>query len=132
MSSVWSAEFLNYFNKHLQIDLLSSGKWILQDPNINIYEDRSGITNNPSESFNAVLKRIFTSEVKAQICAISVYQLCLHYEKEIIRGLSKLGEYKLSDKYCTDFYVPLKDFVYQKPLINLDQVPYCFKNKEIN
>jgi hypothetical protein len=66
MSSVWSAEFLNYFNKHLQIDL-SSGKWILQDQNLNIYEDRSGITNNPSESFNAILKRIFTSEVKAQI-----------------------------------------------------------------
>lgn len=73
MSSVWSAEFLNYFNKHLKIDLLSSGKWILQHPDVNIYEDRSGITNNPSESFNAVLKRIFTSEVKAQICAISIY-----------------------------------------------------------
>jgi len=79
MSSVWSAEFLNYFNKHLKIDLLSSGKWILQHPDVNIDKDRSGITNNPSKSFNAVLKRMFTSEVKTQICAISIYQLCLHY-----------------------------------------------------
>jgi len=58
---------------------MTNGKWILNTPEVNIYKERTGSTNNPSESFNSVLKRIFTKEVKAQVCILSIYELYQYY-----------------------------------------------------
>jgi len=101
---MWSQKIKDYFQNNLFNDILTSAKWVLNDSPINIYQERTGITNNPSESFNAVLKRLFQSEVQAQVCAMSIYQLSLHYEKEICRGMCKLGEYQLKSKYVKKIF----------------------------
>lgn len=130
LSLMWSQPFKDYFQNNLFYDILTSSKWVLNDPSINIYEERTGITNNPSESFNAVLKRLFQSEVQAQVCAVSIYQLSLHYEKEICRGMCKLGEYQLKSKYVKKFFMKPEDMVYPDIVIDLKNVPYCFQNKD--
>jgi len=71
LSLMWSQQFKDYFQKNLFYDILTSAKWILNDPSINIYEERTGITNNPSESFNAVLKRLFQSRTSVRSVHIS-------------------------------------------------------------
>jgi len=131
MSDTWAKEFAKYFDSYLKDDILTSGKWILNSPEVNIYKERTGITNNPSESFNSVLKRIFTKEVKAQVCILSMYELYQHYNKEIVRGYSKLGDYKLKTTYVDDFYVKPINAEYPKSSIDLKDVPYCFINKDM-
>jgi hypothetical protein len=105
MSDIWTKEFAKYFNLYLKDDILISGKWILNSPEVNIYRERTGITNNPSESFNSVLKRIFTNEVKAQVFILSMYELYQYYNKEIIFGYSTLGDFKLKTCYVDNLYV---------------------------
>ncbi|XP_033729743.1 salivary glue protein Sgs-3-like, partial [Pecten maximus] len=52
----WSQLALNYFNNHLQNDIkLHAAKWNIQQFN-GLYNPLSGITNNASESIDAVLK----------------------------------------------------------------------------
>lgn len=132
MVLMWSEKFKQYFDKNLLEDIMSSAKWVLNDPSVDIYEERTGITNNPSESFNAVLKRIFQTEVQAQVCAASIYQLSLYYEREICRGMCKLGEYKLKGKYAGEFFMKPEDMVYPETVIDLKRMPYCFQNKDDN
>lgn len=55
MQNQWSGQFKLYFERHIKESILKSGKWVLLKNDI--YTERSGITINPSESYNAVLKR---------------------------------------------------------------------------
>lgn len=59
-----------------------------------------------------------------------MYQLFLHYEREIIRGLCKLGNYKIKSKYARQFYIKLQKIQYPEAAIDLKTVPNCFKNMD--
>lgn len=128
MSETWTKEFTKYFDSYLKNDIITSGKWILNSPEVNIYKERTGITNNPSESFNSVLKRLLMREVKARVCILSVYKLYQHYNMEIVRGYSKLGDYKLKSAFVENFYVKPINSKYPTSLICLEDIPYCFMN----
>lgn len=99
---------------------------------LDLYTPVSGITINPSESLNAVLKRFLRyKEVKLQVLALSLYHLDLLYQTEFLRGLSGKGEYVLLRQFAEKF--SNEDFVKRLPesYFPLDSLPYVFENKDL-
>lgn len=71
MSGSWSKEFRHYFDTYLYSDINENTKWVLEERNM--YTERSGITINPAESINAVLKRFTKNkELKAQVIVLTL------------------------------------------------------------
>ena len=71
------------------------GRWILES--LRIYNPYSGITNNQSEGFNTVLKRLQNwREVPVDAIVLTLYHLQAFYHNEIQRGFSGIGSYSLS------------------------------------
>lgn len=65
-----------------------------------MYDSYSGITNNPSESINAVLKRMTGwQELPVDSMLLSLFHLQNFYLVEIQRGRAGLGNYKLKSKF---------------------------------
>jgi len=44
--------------------------------------------------------------------------------------MCKLGEYQLKSKYVKNFFMKPEDMVYPDSVIDLKNIPYCFKNKD--
>ena len=66
-----------------------SAIWILKAAGIP--NQGNGITNNPSESMNAVLKRLkYWKQVPLDAITVSLYQLCMYYYHEIERSIHQL------------------------------------------
>lgn len=64
-----------------------SGRWILEK--MGIYNPFTGITNNQSESFNSMLKRLQSwHEVPVDVIILSLYHLQAFYYNEMQRGLA--------------------------------------------
>lgn len=58
LTAKWAEKAKEYFDRHMKKDLLSyCGRWIIEKFPA-LYDSYSGITNNPSKSINAVLKRM--------------------------------------------------------------------------
>ena len=58
LTQKWTASVKTYFDKNMKQDILKySGRWIIEEFK-GLYDSYSGITNNASESINAVLKRM--------------------------------------------------------------------------
>ena len=56
---------------------------------IRVYSPFTGVTNNQSESFNAVLKRLVQwREVPSDVIILSLYHLQCYYNNEIERGFA--------------------------------------------
>lgn len=103
LASKWTASVKSYFDKYMKSDLLKySGRWIIEKiPGL--YDPYSGITNNPSESINAVLKRMNGwQELPVDSMMLSLYHLQNVYHLEIQRGRAGLGNYKLKTKYTVE------------------------------
>ena len=89
-----------YFDSHLKQDLTSyAGKWILQP--LHLYTPHSGITNNISESMNAVLKRLMDwKEVPVDSAVLSFCFLQNYYHNEMLRGMCTTGQYRLRPHFA--------------------------------
>lgn len=134
LSKFWSESFLEYNNSKLHDDILQySSKWVLESNNV--YDPYSGVTNNMSESMNAVIKRLMQwkqAPIDSTVFALNYLQK--YYVYEIMRGLAGIGNYRLKnihsgatvDKgdldFPTDVCIPEKivDFVKGKFLEKSD------------
>lgn len=129
MSVHWSAEFKNYFSRHLLEDIKQSAKWVLLK--LGIYTPRSGITQNAAESFNEVLKRFLgREEVKLQVLVLSLYRLDMFYQQEITRGFCGLGNYVLCDEFVAAYSADPSTVAPEVIEIDLEKIPYIFENRD--
>ena len=75
-----------------------SAIWILKAAGIP--NPGNGITNNPSESMNAVLKRLkYWKQVPLDAITVSLYQLCMYYYREIERSIHQCGQWEVKNKF---------------------------------
>lgn len=59
-----------------------------------------GITNDPSESMNAVLHRLQKwKNVPLDVIAVSLYHLCSFYQRELTRSIHQCGRFVVKDKF---------------------------------
>lgn len=132
MQNQWSGQFKLYFERHIKESILKSGKWVLLKNEI--YTERSGITINPSESYNAVLKRFLEKkEVKIQVLALSLFQLDKHYIKNIYKGYCGMSmEFILTTDLRPKFYKSPENVVWPTCNIPLEKLPYIFQNQDFH
>ena len=99
VTSKWSEAAIVYVSKNLKSDMtLHAAKWLIKP--YNIFNPISGITNNASESMNAVLHRLVQwKEVPVDTMALCLYHLQNYYLNEVLRGLCDLGNYTLNSKF---------------------------------
>ena len=72
--------------------------WTLKSAGVSDAEN--GLTNNASESFNAVLRRLQQwKQVPADVIVTSLYHLCVYYRREIERSLHQCGQWNVKDEY---------------------------------
>lgn len=118
-----------YFDKFLMKDVVQSTKSILV--RLNMYTARSGVTINPSESINALLKRFLNrTEVNLQVLTLSLYQLDKFYQEEILRGQCGLGEMKLKPD-TSHFSTKLEEVLFPQGVVPLETIPYAFENLDM-
>ncbi|KAK3108798.1 hypothetical protein FSP39_015983 [Pinctada imbricata] len=100
LTSSWTTSVKQYFDKHIKPDILMySGRWLIEKFN-NLYDPYSGVTNNPSESINSVLKRMTGwQELPVDSMMLSLYFLQNFYQAEIQRGRAGIGNYRLKARY---------------------------------
>ena len=90
---------LNYFDNRLLPQFKAHASiWVLkaagvQNPDL-------GITNNPSESMNAVLHALQNwKQVPLDMVCLSLYHLSNYYHREFQRAIHQLGNWNLKDEY---------------------------------
>ena len=60
----------------------------------------NGISNNPSESFNAILHRLQKwKQVPSDVITVSLYDMSSYYHREITRLLHQCGMWELKDGF---------------------------------
>ena len=93
---------LRYFSTNLlPVFKQSSSIWVLKSAGV--INPHNGITNNSSESMNAVLHRLQNwKQVPLDIICYLLFQMCCYYQREIVRGLHQCGSWELKDEfsYC--------------------------------
>lgn len=94
-SRKWSASFAQYFDSEIHPHVNSKlGRWVLE--RMRIYNPYSGITQNMSEGFNTVLRRLQEwKEAPLDMCILSMFYLQGYYLNEWKRGLCGKGGYTL-------------------------------------
>ena len=92
---------LNYFeSKLLPAFKMHSSIWVLKSAGV--LNPHNGVTNNPSESMNAVLHSLQNwKQVPLDIICTSLYHLCTYYHREIERGLHNCGSWELCDEFSS-------------------------------
>ncbi|CAG2203434.1 unnamed protein product [Mytilus edulis] len=95
----WSQAMVEHFDRTLKNQIKQHAcRWILET--CNIYNPYSGVTNNSSEGFNTVLKRLTEwKEVQIDAAALSFYHLQKYYLTEIVRGRCDVGNYVLRPEF---------------------------------
>ena len=90
----------NYFEKTLlPVFQQSSSIWVSKSTGV--VNPHNGITNNSSESMNAVLHRLQNwKQVPLDIICYSLFQMCCYYQREIVRGLHQCGSWELKDEFA--------------------------------
>ncbi|CAF4924714.1 unnamed protein product [Rotaria sp. Silwood1] len=94
----WPKQFLDYFETNIlpvvnELGGWSSRKW-------NLFNEESGITNNPIESMNAVYKRWLGWKQLSLDALVQMFYLVLgYYVNESRRGLCSYGGYHLESEY---------------------------------
>jgi hypothetical protein len=98
-SKKWSGAFLEYFMTELHPHVNTMmGRWVLEK--LRVYNPYSGVTQNMSEGFNTVLRRLENwKEAALDMCVLSFYYLQGYYLNEWKRGLCKTGSYTLLGNY---------------------------------
>lgn len=70
------------------------GRTVLE--RLNVYEVKSGVTQNMSEGFNTVLRRMHEwKEATIDVCLLTLYQLQMFYHNSWILGCADRGDYHL-------------------------------------
>ena len=79
--------------------------WVLHTAHIK--NPSLGITNNVSESVNAVLHRLKQwKQVPLDVITVSLHMLLCYYHREIVRSIHQCGTWRLKDEY---------DFIKREP-----------------
>ena len=99
LTSNWSEPVVEHFETYFKSDILNhSGKWIIEKFD-GLYYPFSGITNNLSESYNAILKQ----EQEWEELPVDMMVLGFHFLQSFdyfeIRGLSGAGDYHLKSEF---------------------------------
>ncbi|CAF0895920.1 unnamed protein product [Adineta steineri] len=98
VSQSWSPEFYHYFETYCLPSIDELGAW--SSLPMNLFDDMSGVTSNPSESINAVFKRWLCWKELSLDALVQMFYLVLgYYVNEIRRGFSGYGNYHLQLKY---------------------------------
>ena len=95
----------NYFEaKLLPVFKHNSSIWVLKSAGI--FNPENGITNNSSESMNAVLHRLQNwKQVPLDIICYSLFQLSCFYQREIERAFHQCGSWEVRGEFsflCRD------------------------------
>ena len=92
-------KIITYFEQNLLPSFKAHAAiWVLKTAGICNAED--GITNNPSESMNAVLHRLQQwKHVPLDVIAVSLYHLCQFYHREIERSIHQCGRFEIKTEY---------------------------------
>ena len=102
LTSKWAADVASYFPKELKSDIL---------------ERSSGITNNLSESYNAVLKQENEwKELPVDMLVLGFHFLQTFEHCEIMRGMASIGDYHLKAEFSRAS-IPLEEMVLPKKLV---------------
>jgi len=101
----WTEGFQTYYHKHLETAILSSYRPILETSQV--YNELSGITNNPAESSNAAFKKVIEVR-KASLFQAASYWYLYQNDKlfDTFRGFDGQGDFVLSTSRPADVYVP--------------------------
>ena len=91
----WSQEFKNYFDRHLHQTILNnSGRWVLEK--LGIYNPYSGITSNPAESINNMIKAIqHRKELPVDLICLNLLMCQKSVYADIQCGRAGFGNFKL-------------------------------------
>uniref|UniRef100_A0A1X7THV4 MULE transposase domain-containing protein n=1 Tax=Amphimedon queenslandica TaxID=400682 RepID=A0A1X7THV4_AMPQE len=96
----WSQPFLQYYMSEIHVKIEFASRWNLEKHGI--YSPVSGVTNNQSEGFNSVLKRLQSwKKISIDTALLSLYHLHAYYRNEWQRGLAGLGEHRLKDEFLS-------------------------------
>jgi hypothetical protein len=92
----WSEPAVSYFERQLKSDIIKyAGKWLLEEFD-GLYDPYSGITNNLSESYNAVMKQENDwKELPDDMLVLGFHYLQNFDYFEVVRGLSGVVDYHL-------------------------------------
>ena len=90
---------IKYFTKNLIPAVKAHAAiWVLKEAGVQ--NPTNGITNNASESMNAVLHRLQQwKHVPLDVIVVSLYHLCTFYYREIQRSLHQCGEWCVKDQF---------------------------------
>lgn len=69
-------------------------------------------------------------EVNLQVITLTIYQLDLYYQKEVIEGITGQGDFVLSDKY-KHLQREAETVNYPRAHIALESLPFVFTNKDV-
>jgi hypothetical protein len=114
LTSKWTPVVLEHFNKFVSPSIqYHSGKWVIEEyPGM--FYPYSGITNNLSESMNAVLKRENDwKELPVDLLALGFYYIQNFENYEILHGRSGMGNYHLKAELKRAF-IPTSDLILPK------------------
>lgn len=117
LTSKWTPVVLEHFNKFVSPSIqYHSGKWVIEEyPGM--FDPYSGITNNLSESMNAVLKRENDwKELPVDLLALGFYYIQNFENYEILRGRSGMGNYHLKAELKRAF-IPTSDLILPKRVV---------------
>ena len=94
-------QVLNYFEKRLLPTFKNHSStciWVLKSAGVS--NPQNGITNNPSESLNAVLHSLQNwKQVPLDVVCVSLFHLCSYYVCEITRGIHQCGSLEVSEEH---------------------------------
>lgn len=94
-----NTKFCDYFEHNL-LPSFKSNAAIWTPKAAGIRNSHNGITNNASESMNAILRRLPRWKfVPVDVITMSSYQLCSFYHQEIQRSIHQCGSWTVSDVY---------------------------------
>lgn len=132
LTSKWTSEVVSYFEKELKTDILErSGKWVLEQFE-GLYDPYSGITNNLSESYNAVLKQENDwKELPVDMLALGFHFLQNFDHYEILRGLAGVGDYHLKTEFSRA-KIDIHDLFIPKKLIAPSDIISYLKTAHVN
>ena len=97
--SITSPCVLRYFEQKLLPAFKNhSSIWTLKE--MGISDPENGLTNNPSESMNAVLHNLQQwKQVPLDVICVSLFHLSSYYQREIIRGQHLYGSWILKEEF---------------------------------
>ena len=115
----------NAVEKYFETKLIPTFKshsaiWVLKSAGLR--NPNNGITNNASESMNAVLHSLQNwKSVPLDVICVSLFHLCCYYEREVLRGIHQCGSLDVAAEYS----------IYKRDPTLMPKLMKCTDPKEI-